>query len=238
MKESVWVKYLGRLRKLNDKAAQLVTAYLIEHPVMTYEDRQALITYASAVTLKYGNGSAALAAEMYDAIAELSGAHVKAAVPAEIATVAEVARSINGTLKYGDANLVGGSIGRLVKMAGVDTTLKNAIRDRAQFAWVPHGDTCAFCIALASKGWQIASEEALNGNHAEHVHANCDCTYAVKFSDKDNYGFYNPAEYSEMYDDAGGINELRRDMYAKNAVKIRAQKRAAYARKTEKDKVE
>ena len=53
--------------------------------------------------------------------------------------------------------------------------LKNAVRDGAEWAWVPHGDTCPFCITLASNGWQKASRKVLKGGHAEHIHANCDC---------------------------------------------------------------
>lgn len=49
-------------------------------------------------------------------------------------------------------------VSRLVKRAGADTTLKNAQRDGAEFAWVPHGDSCAFCLTLASRGWQRASQ--------------------------------------------------------------------------------
>ena len=45
--------------------------------------------------------------------------------------------------------------------------LKNALRDGAEFAWVPNGDTCAFCMTLASRGWQRASKRAIKNGHAE-----------------------------------------------------------------------
>ncbi|MBR4692904.1 MAG: hypothetical protein IKP17_09110 [Oscillospiraceae bacterium] len=38
---------------------------------------------------------------------------------------------------------------------------------------MPSGDTCAFCITLASRGWQKAGREAIKGGHAEHIHNNC-----------------------------------------------------------------
>ena len=131
------------------------------------------------------------------------------------------------------------AVGRLVKMAGADTTLYNAMRDGSQFAWIPAGDTCAFCITLASRGWQNISKKALKNGHAEHIHANCDCTYAVRFSERDNVAGYNPEEYEGMYYAADGntpkerINYLRRDAYAKNKEKINAQKRSAYAKSKE-----
>ena len=52
----------------------------------SFEDIEALINYGYAVATKYGEASAAIAAEMYDATAALAGASVPAAVPAETAT--------------------------------------------------------------------------------------------------------------------------------------------------------
>ena len=132
-----------------------------------------------------------------------------------------------------------GAVGRLVKRAGADTTLKNAIRDGAEFAWVPSGDTCAFCITLASRGWRRASEKALKGGHAEHIHSNCDCTYAVRFDGKSGVKGYDPEKYLATYEGAEGdtpkekINALRRENYAAHKEEINARKRAAYAERKE-----
>jgi len=129
---------------------------------------------------------------------------------------------------------------RLVKLAGEDTTLQNAARDGALVAWIPSGDTCAFCIALAANGWQRAGKRMLRGGHAEHVHANCDCTHAVTWDPFDfNYASYDPAKYEQMYYSAEGntpsakINSLRREFYAENKAEINAQKRDAYAKRIE-----
>ena len=108
--------------------------------------------------------------------------------------------------------------------------LKNALRDGAEFAWVPNGDTCAFCMTLASRGWQRASKGAIKNGHAEHIHANCDCTYAIRFDPEVNVEGYDPDAYLKAYRDAGSdVNELRRIHYAENRERINAQKRAAYA---------
>ena len=123
-----------------------------------------------------------------------------------------------------------GRVSRLVKRAGADTTLKNAVRDGAEWAWVPHGDTCPFCITLASNGWQKASSKVLKGGHAEHIHANCDCEFAIRFDHNTTVAGYDPEKYLKQYRDAGGdINKLRRVNYAANKERINAQKRAAYA---------
>ena len=225
-----WLNYVARLAKLNEKAGQLMQAYTEAHETA---DAAALISYAYGLVTKYGEGSAALACEMYDALAELQGAHVPAAEPAETAEYSVVARMVNAT-KNSTPQLKSG-VSRLVKRAGADTTLKNALRDSAEWAWVPSGDTCAFCLTLASRGWQRASRKAIKGGHAEHIHANCDCTYAIRFNSEVSVEGYDPDAYLKAYRDAGSdVNGLRRIHYAENRERINAQKRAAYAARNEK----
>lgn len=244
-----WDRYISRLRSINNKAVEEVGAYLERKGGFESLNRTELIDYAYYVSNKYGEASAALSAEMYDAIAELSGAAVPSAVPAEV-TYQDVAKTVNGIIKNtGNGNVLAQGIGRLVKMAGTDTILSNAYRDRpkgkgskrrhsgAQVAWIPVGDTCPFCLMLASKGWVNQTEWGAN-NHSEHIHANCDCTYAVRFNKDLVFEGYDPDEYKAMYDNAEGktrnekFNSMRRDYYAENKDKINAQKRAAYAEKT------
>lgn len=241
--DATWkTQYIGRLRKINDAAADKIRKYLEKNIVVTLQDWNALIDFAYGVSTKYGEAAAAIACEFYDAVALASNVTVPAAVPAATATYAEVAKSIRGTGKSGNIDLMAGSISRLVKMASVDTTMQNALRDGAEWAWIPRGDTCAFCFTLASRGWQRASKKAIKNGHAEHIHANCDCTYAVRFSPEDDVEGYFPNEYREIYLNADGkkpedkINSLRRDLYAENKDKINAQKRAAYALRVEREK--
>lgn len=221
-----WNEYITRLSRLNQKAGQLMRQYIDTHGT---GDADALITYAAALVTKYGEGSAELACQMYDALAEAANAGVPAAEPAEPADYGEVARMVNATKNQNPANLPNG-VSRLVKRAGADTTLKNAVRDGAEWAWVPHGDTCPFCITLASNGWQKASSKVLKGGHADHIHANCDCEFAVRFSRGFDVAGYDPEAYLRQYRDAGSdINNWRRIDYAARKDVINAQKRAAYA---------
>ena len=218
--------YHARLSKLNEKAGQLMQEYVAAHGT---EDGPALIAYANALVTKYGEGSAELACQMYDALAEASKANLPAAEPAATAEYGEVARMVNATKRQNPANLPNG-VRRLVKRAGADTTLHNAIRDGAEWAWVPHGDTCPFCIMLASNGWQKASAKLLKGGHAEHIHANCDCEFAVRFDGSTNVAGYDPEKYLRQYRAAGSdVNAMRRIDYAAHRERINAQKRAAYA---------
>ena len=240
---SVWSKYIASLRKVNDEAARLAIRYLETHDTVTQAGVDALIEYCYSLATKYGEAAAELAAQMYDALALATGASVAPAVPAATATMQETAKAVVGTMKTGNNEIVSSAVGRLVKMAGVDTTMQNALRDGAEWAWIPVGDTCAFCITLASRGWQRASKKAIRGGHAEHIHANCDCTYAVRFNSRTDVQGYDPDKYKRMYYDApldgqratgkNRINAMRREFYADNKDRINAQKRSAYAKRQE-----
>lgn len=243
-----WKNYIGIQRRLSDRAATEMLAMLTklnaqyEEGVITLEEYQnAAIDYAYALATKYGEGAGSAACELYDAIADLQGANVPPAVPADTATVSEAAKAVVGTMKTGNDNIVASSVGRMVKLVGVDTIQKNALRDGAEWAWIPMGDTCAFCLTLASRGWQKASKKAIKGGHAEHVHANCDCTYAIRFKPNIDVEGYDPKKYLDMYYDADGgtpqerINAMRREFYKENKETINAQKRSAYAKRMERN---
>lgn len=235
---SAWANYVKRLGKLDTEATKKVGEYIGSIPGFSFtnpEDMNKLVAYAYGISAQYGEGAAALACEMYDAIGIASGQILPPAEPADIPDMDEVAKAVRGTAKTENPDNVSRSIGRLVKRTGADTTLKNAIRDGAEFAWIPNGDSCAFCITLASRGWQTASAKALKNGHAEHIHSNCDCTYGVRFNGKPTYKNYDPDKYLEQYEAAEGgnskdkINSIRRIKYQENKDRINAQKRVAYA---------
>lgn len=237
-----WDEYIRRMRKINDTAAESVRKFIVRNGIpQTQEATNALIEYASSVSTALGEAAAALAAEMYDVVAIASAANVPAAAPAATPAMNEVAKTVVGTMKSGNEELISSAVGRLVKRTGVDTTMQNALRDGAEWAWIPHGDTCSFCIMLASNGWQRASKKAIKDGHAEHIHANCDCTYAVRFDSRSNVAGYHPEKYLDMYDDADGrtpeekLNSMRREAYAKNSEEINAQKRSAYEKRKERE---
>lgn len=199
---SAWDAFIRKMRAINNAAANDIKTYLSAHPIENYTDRQRLIGISFVIANKYGEAAAALACEMYEAIAAATGAAIPAALPAEMPTLSEVAKAINGTLKTGNYDIVADAVGRIVKQVGVDTTLINGLRDGVEWAWIPRGDTCAFCITLASRGWQHATRKAMKNGHAEHIHANCDCTYAVRFDHETTVDGYDPDKYLAMYENA------------------------------------
>ena len=169
-------------------------------------------------------------------------------------------------------NELAGAVTRLVKKAGCDTTLQNAVRDShsdnmyttgrkkygkkkntgAQFAWIPSGDSCAFCLALSANGWQWQTRGA-EAMHAEHIHSNCNCTYAVRFGYDGGVEGYDPDEITEQINadladqdmnpdvddyrhgafNSDVLNAIRRQNYARNKEEINAQKRDAYEKRQE-----
>lgn len=241
--DAAWTRYIDLLRKVNNKAAEEMFSYLANHEWWTSNAaKEAAVEYAYAIATKYGEAATEAVCEFYDAIAsKWSSTPLAPAAPAKTATYGEVARAFYGTSQTLNTEMMSSAIGRLVKMAGVDTMMQNALRDGAEWAWIPRGDTCAFCLTLASRGWQKASKTAIKGGHAEHIHANCDCTYAVRFSYDQTVEGYDPEEYLALYDAAEGntpdekINSMRRVQYEINKDRINEQKRSAYEKRIERN---
>ena len=139
-----WNNYIGILRRVSDRATKEMLARVTELSnqyeagIITLEEYEnRAIEYAYALAQKYGEAAGAAACEMYDAIAELQGANVPPAVPAATATLDETARAVVGTMKTGNPKIVDDATGRLVKLVGVDTMQQNALRDGAEWAWIP-----------------------------------------------------------------------------------------------------
>lgn len=228
-----WMKYKDKLAAIDRRAEVEMISFV--QSIGGYGDHvNECLDYAFALATKYGEAAGAAACELYEAVAAASGITLEA-MPAATATYEEVAKSLNGIHKISnDPAKLSQGVSRLVKRTAADTTLQNAVRDGAYFAWVPSGDTCAFCLMLASNGWRKAGKKTLKGDHAEHIHANCDCQYAVTFDPLSGVEGYDPAEYEAIFDGIDGdwnkkVKVVRQRQYAANPEKYRAQHRATYA---------
>ena len=82
--EKAWAEYVDRLARLNETAGAKMAEYIEKHGT---KDTGELTAYAHALVQKYGEGSAELACQMYDAVAEASGADVPPAQPAAPASL-------------------------------------------------------------------------------------------------------------------------------------------------------
>ena len=233
-----WKKFSKSMSALSNKAQVEMSNWIISQGGYTAIEFDVAIAKAYEISKKYGEASASLSALMYDSVASASGAAVPAAQIAETATLGEVSKAIYGASSFSqNDDYISGVVGRLVKQAGADTTLQNAKRDGAEFAWIADGDTCAFCELLSANGWQKASSDTIKGNHAEHIHSNCDCQFMIRFNSDTTVEGYTPN--TKLYAETEGrtieekANTIRRENYAKNKDEINAQKRITYAKRTE-----
>lgn len=233
-----WNKYVSMLSAINKTAGLKMQAWIDKNGTGNVE---ALVEYAYMLTTRYGEASSALACQMYDEIAAMQTAQVPPAEPKAPQHARYVDKAVRSTMDRAPS-LIPATVSEMVKRTGAETTLKNALRDGAYFAWVPNGDSCAFCRILASNGWRKASKKTINGDHAEHIHKNCDCEFAVSFNGPGEIEGYEPERYLEEYDRSEGmwwkdkVNFMRRADYEKNKDEINAQKRAAYEARKEREK--
>ena len=206
--EATIERYRKRLHAINAKAAEETQRYLELH---NFDVDDAFIQFAYGLTTKYGEAAGALACQTYDELHEhwkttnKVRKAIKPAEPASAATLDEVRKAVYGSLTH-TTKQIPGAVYKLVKQAAEDTTVKNAVRDGAYFAWIPSGDSCAFCLMLAGNGFVRASKNTLKKGHVEHIHANCDCTFAVSFDADARVGGYEPSKYQNIYKATKGDN--------------------------------
>ena len=234
-------RYSARQAAQRKVAADEMAAFVLENlETATYPE---IVAAGTRIAARRGRASAALASVWYDRIAREAGADVPKAVPYTVANRERIGAQVAnawGLRTAGDADGFATACARAVsnevKRSGSRTMMNNAARDGAEFAWVPQGsETCAFCITLASNGWQRASKSTVAGDHADHIHPNCECEFTIRFDKDGGVAGYNPKGYEDIYKDADGrksddkINAIRRDMYEQNKDKINAQHRERYA---------
>lgn len=223
-KEVTIEQYREKLSSVCERASESTQKWLERHPGAS---RQEILDATYKITQAYGLAASTLAANKYDqdvALAEKQGflkpGQIKEAEVWDPLGYGSIARAINGTLKNDSKEKLPDTIERMVKRFAEDTTLMNARRDGAEYAWIPAGDTCVFCLSLASNGWQRASRSTAEGNHADHIHPHCDCTFSVRFSKDTNVKGYHPEKIKAMIDAQEGdtlndkLNSLRRQTYA------------------------
>lgn len=217
-----WLNYINRLNGIDRQARSELRQWIKTYGVDEEGNLLDNITYAVdgfdrtfpevcyEIVSKYSDASGALSAAMYDAIAEFEEAFVPAAEMVTNVTLDDMYKTVNGVLKTSrNVDEMTGAVTRYVKKASCDTMLQNAYRDRAQYAWIPSGDTCAFCLALAAQGWVNVSVQKIRKGypHAEHVHSNCDCNYVVRFNKDTEVEGYNPQEYVDKFYEARDWSE-------------------------------
>lgn len=171
---------------------------------------------------QYGMPAAELGAQWYELCAREGGADVNAALLGDLNFSRIDARLKRRLQKYLDEEedldttleFVLDLLEDEIHIASRDQIIQNLDRDekenrrtnrrsRAGYARVPVGDTCAWCIMLASRGYVYRSYESAGGLDPDHYHAHCDCV-VVGYNDPIAIAGYGDQykEYLSMYEAA------------------------------------
>ena len=92
-----WVQYITKMSQINQKAADLMQAYVQKHG---FADDKALLDYAFALSQRYGQAIGSLACKMYEATASAQGVVVPTAEIADLPEYGEVAKAVHGETKH------------------------------------------------------------------------------------------------------------------------------------------
>jgi hypothetical protein len=176
------------------------------------ETRDALLEVVPLLVAQYGETAAAVAADFYERLREQ--AEVRGRFSAVLADPVD-AEELRGQIRWSVGPLFSGNpdpaaaLGRLeVKVdeftlqPGRDTIAASASRDPAKPRWarVPVGDTCAWCITLASRGAVYRSAES--AGEGRKFHGKCDCQATPFFGDQPYPEGYDPDRLFEQYNAA------------------------------------
>lgn len=226
-----------QIQSFGNVKQQLCDAAIAEFSEYLYDGitREEVIEAAVNVAEKFALLGAELGAQWYDLCSELAGIDNEPAIVEEVDTDALTGRAeatangkptdtIQATFNQYLQNVINDSI-RTTGSANLRRDYERGLTG-GKWARVPVGDTCAWCLMLASQGAWYLSEESALGKEAGHYHNGCDCT-AVYHADPESIaGYTKLTKYKEMYYDADNIrlaNNGNRDPYPEElATRIKA----------------
>ena len=203
---------------------------------------------ATRIAQKYAMLGAELGAQWYDLCTELAGIKADAAewdktpdavIEARAQSAMDRADTDNARDIFG--NYLENIINDSVRRTGSANLWRDYERGLTPGKWarVPVGDTCAWCLMLASQGAWYVSEESALGKEAGHYHDDCDCV-AVFHADPESIRGYSDRlfKYKEMYYDAENTldsGDMPEELKKRIAVARAAHKAAYDAGETDKD---
>lgn len=202
--------YDSRLAELEgsayDYASSRIASFLAQFPKATAEQvREFAVEKVDEAVLTFGDGASSLAADLYENLAQASGAKVKAA----LVDTSDVSEYIQKEVRYqlrkyldGDSDGFTDACAKKAKdqvqRRANETMRVNAKRDGLRYARVPMGgETCTFCAMLASRGFVYRSAKA--AGEGTHYHANCRCKVVPEFKNMNVEG-YDPKEWLARWD--------------------------------------
>lgn len=201
-----------QVRSFGFVASQLKQAAVEEfasriHDGMSVED---VTQTAVRIAEKYSMLGCELGAQWYDLCSELAGLDVDPAYlpDPDIETIEKGANAAAGASRRGDYGAFNNFLNNMVMTSIRETGTANLWRDYerglapGRWARVPVGETCAWCIMLASQGAWYLSEQSALGSEPGHYHSDCDCVAVFHADANDISGYTDLMTYKQMYYDA------------------------------------
>lgn len=208
----------SQIQSFNKVSEQLRKSAIEEFQEYVYDGMTVdeMIDAASTVAMKYSYLGCELGAQWYDLCSELAGIDVEPAEYGELDpdNVREYAQNkLNANLNSEPTAVFNSFLQDMVNNSIRETGNANLWRDYergiigGKWARVPVGDTCAWCLMLASQGaWYVSKKSAL-GETGDHYHDGCNCI-AVYHADAESIaGYKNLERYKTMYYDAENMRE-------------------------------
>ena len=170
-----------------------------------------IMEQAVEVARKFSYLGMELGAQWYDLCTELAGI---SAEPAEIGEVddvnlmehakATVKASSNPDIRMIFDAFLQNQINDSIRRTGSANLWRDYNRGLTSGRWarVPVGETCAWCLMLASQGAWYLSEESALGKSAGHYHNDCNCIAVYHATPESIGGYSKLQEYKRMYYDA------------------------------------
>ena len=191
---------------------QLVEAAVDELMDYLYDgiSRDEVVAIAAEIAGKYAMLGEELGAQWYDLCTELAGIQAEPAVVAPVndkrmAAWADSYIAAEFITKEIALNYLQDVINDSIRSTGDANLWRDYERGLAGGKWcrVPVGDTCAWCMMLASNGaWYLSEESAKRTADGDKYHDHCDCI-AVYHADAENIrGYTKLYTYKKKYYDA------------------------------------
>ena len=238
-----------QILSFGETRTQLVEYAIEEFNYWVHEGmtKQELMQIATTIGEKYSLLGSELGAQWYDLCTQLAEIEAE---PAELSPVstedinARVTAAMNaepGLIESVFNSYLQNVVNDSIRRTGDANLQRDYERGLAGGKWcrVPVGDTCAWCLMLASNGAWYKSKETALGTSPDHYHSDCNCV-AVYHADAESVkGYEKLAKYKEMYytaDDMRIANNKGREKYPEELekrvtaarVKFEAEEQAKY----------
>ena len=241
-----------QILSFGETRTQLVEYAIEEFNYWVHEGmtKQELMQIATTIGEKYSLLGSELGAQWYDLCSQLAEieaepAELRTMTPQQVTESAQAAidRAETGILEDVFRTYLQDVINNSIRATGDANLMRDYERGLSGGGWcrVPVGETCAFCLILASQGAWYKSKETALGTSPDHYHRGCNCI-AVYHADANSIKGYKELEkYKQMYygaDDARIAHSKGKEPYPEELKRRIAEGKARHAALEEKKAME